>query len=170
MKQSPEHRARLRAELIDELMWHTPAAVMRYLRRRPGGAISLVHLNVLAVLDSEGTMPMRGLAEALDVSQASTTGIVDRMEQRGLVVRQRDVDDRRVVRVALTDEGRGVLGGLATERREHLGRVLDELADDELTGMLRGARAMRIARERIHERGPHRDERAAHPTSGRTSP
>ena len=39
---------------------------------------------------------MSQLAEALDVSQASATGIVDRMEQRGLVSRQRNDEDRRV--------------------------------------------------------------------------
>ena len=65
------------------------------------------------------------------------------MEQRGLVERQRDDDDRRVVRVALTDGGRELLGGIAAERREHLALLLDELTDDELDGFLRGMRALR---------------------------
>lgn len=121
---------------------------MRYLRRWKGGALSLVHLNVMSVLETEGPLPMSRLAEALDVSQASATGIVDRMEQRGLVTRQRDDDDRRVTRVALTEAGRGVIGGLATERREHLGVLLDDLSDEELAGFLVGLRAMRLARER----------------------
>ena len=77
------------------------------MRRWPSGPLSLVHLHVLTVLEADGSVPMRALAEALDVSQASATGIVDRMEQRGLVVRQRDDDDRRVIRVVLTDDGRG---------------------------------------------------------------
>jgi DNA-binding MarR family transcriptional regulator len=141
-------RAKLRNELLDELFAHSPAAAMRYLRHWQGGALSLVHLNVLTVLDADGPMPMGHLADALDVSQASATGIVDRMEQRGLISRQRDPDDRRVTRVALTDEGRGVISGLASERREKLSKLLDELSDDELEGFLRGARAMRLARER----------------------
>lgn len=146
----------MRSELLDELLAHSPAAAMRYLRHWPGGALSLVHLNVMTVLDADGPLPMGHLADALDVSQASATGIVDRMEQRGLITRQRDPDDRRVTRVALTDEGRGVISGLATERREKLGKLLDELSDDELEGFLRGTRAMRMARERHfneHSRG-----------------
>lgn len=143
-----KNRQQLKAQLLDELFAHSPAAAMRYLRRWKGGALSLVHLNVMAVLDADGALPMGQLAEALDVSQASATGIVDRMEQRGLVTRQRDVEDRRVTRVALTDEGRGVINGLASERREHLGQLLDDLTDDELAGFLAGARAMRLARER----------------------
>jgi DNA-binding MarR family transcriptional regulator len=141
-------RAQLRAELLDELFAHSPAAAMRYLRRWKGGALSLVHLNVMTVLEADGPLPMGQLAEALDVSQASATGIVDRMEQRGLITRQRDAEDRRVTRVALTEEGRGVIGGLAAERREHLGVLVDDLTDDELAGFLAGVRAMRRARER----------------------
>jgi DNA-binding MarR family transcriptional regulator len=146
-------RERLRGELLDELLSHTPAAVMRVMRRRPGGAISLVHLNVLSVLEQDGPQAMRGLAEALDVSRASATGIVDRMAERGLVTRQRDTVDRRVIRVALTEEGGAVLGGLSAERREAVGELLDELTDAELEGFLRGARAMRRARERRHASG-----------------
>lgn len=146
-------RERLRGELLDELLSHTPAAVMRVMRRRPGGAISLVHLNVLSVLEQDGPQAMRGLAEALDVSRASATGIVDRMAERGLVTRQRDTVDRRVIRVALTEEGGAVLGGLSAERREAFGELLDELTDAELEGFLRGARAMRRARERRHASG-----------------
>jgi len=138
-------------ELLDELAAHSPAAAMRHMRHWPGGALSLIHLNVLAVLDLDGPLPMSGLAEMLDVSQASATGIVDRMEQRGLVERRRGDEDRRVVRVALTDQGRNLIAGMATERREHLAMMLDHLADDELEGFLTGARALHRARERFHQ-------------------
>jgi DNA-binding MarR family transcriptional regulator len=145
---APVPSARLRGELLDELMSHSPTSAMRLLRKRPGGGISLVHLQVLSVLGHEGSRPMTELAEALDVSSASATGIVDRMEDRGLVIRVRDDEDRRIVRVELTDDGRGVLGGLTAERREALGELLDELSDEEAAGLLIGARALRRARER----------------------
>ena len=143
-------RARLRDAVLDELAAHSPAAAMRYMRHRPGGGLSLVHLNVLTVLDTDGPLPMRALAESLDVSQASATGIVDRMEQRGIVERRRDEADRRVIRVALTDEGRRLIAGLAAERRDHLARILDRLTEAELDGLLLGTRALRRAREQGH--------------------
>ena len=123
---------------------------MQVMRKRPGGAISLVHLHVLSVLEHDGPQAMRGLAEALDVSRASATGIVDRMAERGLVTRQRGTADRRVIRVSLTAEGGALLSGLSAERREAVGELLDELTDAELEGFLLGARAMRRARERRH--------------------
>ena len=143
-------RPALIGELLDELAAHTPPGVMRHLRRWPSGPLSLVHLHVLAVLDEEGPIPMRALAESLDVSQASATGIVDRMEQRGLVERRREDTDRRVIRVASTAAGRELLAGIAAQRRGHLAAVLDELTDDELAALLLGARAVRRARERLH--------------------
>jgi DNA-binding MarR family transcriptional regulator len=144
-----ENRSRLIDELLDELTSHTPAEMMRHMRRWPAGPLSLVHLNVLILLAEEGPMPMRALADALDVSQASTTGIADRMEQRGLVERLRDDEDRRVVRVALTDAGRQLIAGITTERRGHLSDLLENLSDDELAALLRGSRALRQARDRV---------------------
>jgi DNA-binding MarR family transcriptional regulator len=146
---SISERTRLIEDVLEEIGTHTPADAIRHMRRWPSGSLSLVHLHVLTVLEADGSVPMRSLAESLDVSQASATGIVDRMEQRGLVERRRDDEDRRVIRVALADDGRELLAGVAAERRDRLGLLLNELTDDELDGFLRGSRALRAARTRL---------------------
>jgi DNA-binding MarR family transcriptional regulator len=146
-------RPTLIADLLDELGSHSPATAMRAMHHWKGGRLSLVHLNVLVLLDVDEALAMRGLAEALDVSQASATGIVDRMEQRGLVERLRDDEDRRVVRVAMTDEGRRLVTGMAAERRDHMAQILEQLTDEELAGFLAGTRAMRRARDRFQHTG-----------------
>jgi len=144
-------RQHLAAEILDELATYSPTKSMRLMRHWPGGRLSLVHLNVLFILEGDGPLPMRGLAEAMDVSQASATGIVDRMEQRGLVERQRDEADRRIIRVAVTDEGHRLVEGMAAQRRDHLARMLDEMTDEELAAYLVGVRAMRRIREQLHD-------------------
>jgi DNA-binding MarR family transcriptional regulator len=111
--------------------------------------LSLVHLNVLSLLAAEGALSMRRLAESMDVSDASATGIVDRMERRGLVERHRDQDDRRVVLVRQTDAGGRVFDDMAAHRRETLSAVLDELSDDEMAALLKGMQAMQTARRRV---------------------
>ena len=118
---------------------------------------------------------MRALAESLDVSQASATGIVDRMEQRGLIERRRDDDDRRVIRVELR-RGRHATSSPASPRTggEQLGHLLDELTDDELDGFLRGSRALRAARPRLgcesnaHRRQPTKATTPDQPTDEAT--
>ena len=144
-------RHQLKQELLAELASYNPAATMKYMRHWPGGRLSMVHLNVIMLLETDGPQPMRAIADALDVTQASATGIVDRMEQRGLVERRRDEHDRRIVRVQPTEQGRNLMNGIAAERRDHLAALLDQLQDDDLAAYLKGTKAMRQARERMHE-------------------
>lgn len=49
--------------------------------------------------------PMRGLARRLHLDASNLTGLVDRLEERGLVERRADLADRRVRQLALTREG-----------------------------------------------------------------
>jgi DNA-binding MarR family transcriptional regulator len=60
---------------------------------------------VLALL-RRGPMPMRQIAQTMSCEPSNITGIVDRLELRGLVARQADPDDRRIKRVAATEAGR----------------------------------------------------------------
>ena len=53
-------------------------------------------------------VPMGRIASMLCVDGSTSTWIVDRLEEKGLVVRQADPSDRRVRLVALTDEGRRI--------------------------------------------------------------
>jgi len=94
---------------------------------------------------------MTKLAEELDVSVASLTGIVDRMASRGLVERQREPDDRRVIVVHPTEAGGAVFSEMAAERRRHLEPLLDRMTDDELESFLVGLRALRRVRSEMAE-------------------
>lgn len=148
----PDARERRRAladELLDALTDWTPRDRMGTFRHWHQGSLSLVHLNVIAALEAEGALSMHGLAETLDVSQASATGIVDRMERRGLVIRRHSTDDRRLVLVDLAPTGAGLFKEMGLQRRDHLSRLLGELSEDELSGFLAGLRAMRAAGARL---------------------
>ena len=148
-----DERRRLTGALLDELTAWNPRERIGAFRAWMRGSLSLIHLLVLTVLESEGPLSMRKLAEALDVSVASATGIVDRMADRGLVEREQSPTDRRVVLVHATTAGRAVFVDLGAVRREHLERVLARLSDRELASFLAGLRGMRRARAELeHER------------------
>src|SRR3954452_11998897 len=51
--------------------------------------ISMTHLHILWVLEHHGALPMGRLADLLDVSLSNASGLIDRMEERGLVERFR---------------------------------------------------------------------------------
>src|SRR6476469_8517276 len=61
--------------------------------------ISMTHLHILWLLEHHGDITMSRLADLLDVSFSNATGLIDRMEERGLVERVRVPEDRRVVLV-----------------------------------------------------------------------
>jgi DNA-binding MarR family transcriptional regulator len=138
------------AELVGEMTSWSPRDRMQVFRSWLKGSLSLIHLHVLTVLEMDGPLAMSKLADTLDVSVASATGIVGRMEERSLVERQHDQEDRRVVLVIPTETGLAVFRDVTEQRREHLMTVLGQLSDEELQGFLRGLRAVRAARERVH--------------------
>jgi DNA-binding MarR family transcriptional regulator len=142
---TPEARPLVR-DVLDELTSWNPREFITAFQRWHQGSLSLAHLNVLTLIEANGPMSMSAIAEALDISVASTTGIIDRMETRGLVKRQRHPDDRRVVLVQASAGGRKVFGDIDSRRRKDLAKLLGRLSDDDLAGLLRGHRALREAR------------------------
>ncbi|MFD7284385.1 MarR family winged helix-turn-helix transcriptional regulator [Streptomyces sp. NPDC057539] len=89
---------------------------------------------VLGLLSLE-PLPMRGIARKLKCEPSNVTGIVDRLEARGLVERRPDPADRRVKLAAPTEEGRET----ATRLRDSLDFAREPLAalSDEERGTLR---------------------------------
>jgi DNA-binding MarR family transcriptional regulator len=74
----------------------------------------------------EGPIGMTELGRLLHLEKSSLTGLVDRVERRGLVVRTRDPDDRRASQVALTGEG----ARLAVDSHGDVTARLEALADE----------------------------------------
>ncbi|MEV0981771.1 MarR family transcriptional regulator [Streptomyces sp. NPDC049915] len=70
-------------------------------------ALTGAQARLLSLLSLE-PLPMRKLAQKLKCEPSNVTGIVDRLEARGLVERRPDPADRRVKLAAATDEGRRV--------------------------------------------------------------
>ncbi len=107
-------------------------------------ALTGAQARLLSLLCVEA-LPMRRLAQRLKCEPSNVTGIVDRLEARGLVERQPDPADRRVKVAAATDEGRRVARSL----RESLRFAREPLAGlsererlalrDALRGMLEAA-------------------------------
>jgi len=77
-----------------------------------GQGFALVHL-----WHHDG-VPQRELAEAMHVSPASVTNMLQRMERDGWISRTRDESDQRIVRVFLTEKARGMRSKARTVFRE----------------------------------------------------
>jgi DNA-binding MarR family transcriptional regulator len=137
-----------RGALIDEIVagtavisGHQRCAVARRLHRQ---GISMAHLQTLWILQEHGPQPMTHLADLLGVAVPNATGIIDRMEQRGLVERLRDGADRRVVTVQQTPEGARAVEEIDGWRGDMLEDLLDRLDTDHLLRLVAGVNELRV--------------------------
>jgi DNA-binding MarR family transcriptional regulator len=107
--------------------------LLRRVRRRDAeSGVTAPHLSALSVLVFGGARTLGELAEAEQVRPPSITRIVRNLEAQGLVEREADPDDGRVVRVRATEEGRAVLDEGRRRRIADLAGRLGELGDAEL--------------------------------------
>lgn len=93
--------------------------------------LSVADVQLVEYLGDRGGCMMRTLAEFLSVAVNTMTSIVDRMEQKKLVRRERDEVDRRVVRIQLTNEGVDAYRGISELRLEVCRLLLAPLNDAE---------------------------------------
>lgn len=115
--------------------------------------LSASQLGVLEVLDDRGSLHQQELVRALGRSKAQMTSIVDTLEKRGAVRRERHATDRRFMTVHLTEEGRTLLEEAAPVRAEAIVALMREL-----TGEQRG-RLARLCRRLIRVLAPDEDDR-----------
>ena len=92
--------------------------------------LSPPQVRALGVLDPDRPVPMSDLAEALHCDNSNVTGIVDRLEDRGLVERRSATHDRRVKMLVVTPRGAEIRDRLA-ERLEEAPPPLARLTPDD---------------------------------------
>lgn len=85
-----------------------------------------------AIRKLEG-VAIRQLADEVSLSQATVTNILDRLEKRGLVRRERSTIDKRRVHVHLTESGMETLKGAPMALQEHFARQFNDLDEWEKT-------------------------------------
>ena len=68
-------------------------------------SVSAAQLNCLLALFENGSLPPSQIAKHILVKSSTVTGVVDRLEQKGLVRRVRNSPDRRIVTIELTEVG-----------------------------------------------------------------
>jgi DNA-binding MarR family transcriptional regulator len=68
-------------------------------------SVTSAQLNCLLALHENGPLPPSQIAKHMMVNSSTVTGVIDRLEQKGLVTRQRNSPDRRIINIQLTPGG-----------------------------------------------------------------
>jgi len=141
-------------ELMDQLGPIISGERAAFARRCHERSISMTHLLLMSLLETHGPVAMSRVAELLGCGLPTATGLVQRMEERGLVERIHDTDDRRVVTLRLTDDGAAEIRDLNLTRRQRMASALAHLSDVEREQLLASIHALRAAFERVHQGAP----------------
>jgi len=94
--------------------------------------VSAPQLNCLLSLYENGPLPPSQIAKHIMVKSSTVTGIVDRLEQKGLVKRFRNSPDRRIITIELTDSGKNLAQNAPPPIQQKIIDGLKKLSKDEL--------------------------------------
>jgi DNA-binding MarR family transcriptional regulator len=97
----------------------------------PHVELSLQERRVVEFLGDRGPHIMRELAEFLGLAVNSVTTLVDNLEKKRMVRRQRSEEDRRIIRVQLTENGKVAYEAAVEEKMRLFRSMLNALTEDE---------------------------------------
>lgn len=112
---------------------------------------------LLRLLSRAGSLTIGELASKLEITTSSATVACKRLEKAGLLTRERQADDERIVRVALTVQGNARIMAWGERKRQALMQllsVLDEREQAEFQQMLERVLAAAGEQEYMEERHP----------------
>ncbi len=103
--------------------------------------LTFTQLRGLSVLARKQPQRMSDLAGALDMTPASASALIDRMDQRGFVTRRSDPEDRRTVLVELSRRGQHILDVMERGSSDHFGRLIEKMTPAERDALATTLRA-----------------------------
>jgi DNA-binding MarR family transcriptional regulator len=131
----------IHAEYVStHLLPHT-ALLVRVLGKEIGGRLTRTEAGILRSLE-DGPRRVTELAELEGLAQPTTTLVVKRLEQQGLVLRERSSEDQRVVLVSLTGAGGTALDEFRSLAFAALRVHLDAMPDEQIEALTAATRTL----------------------------
>jgi DNA-binding MarR family transcriptional regulator len=103
--------------------------------------LTVTQLRSLFLIANKGSTNFRKLAEALKVTPSNVTGIIDRLEDQGLVSRTQNPEDRREMTLQATDKGKALVFNLKEAGMKEMTQILSLLSLGELSALAQGLSA-----------------------------
>jgi DNA-binding MarR family transcriptional regulator len=112
--------------------------------------VSMWGYSVLTALDDSPIRTQAALAEAIGADKTRIIAYLDELQDRCLITREPDPDDRRVRLLTITDAGRRLRRSVRTEIQARENRLLAKLPADDRRAFLRSLRALsELARDEL---------------------
>ncbi|GIP16843.1 hypothetical protein J40TS1_24850 [Paenibacillus montaniterrae] len=117
---------------LDELFREIRSMINNYWAKHSTVGIGLTHARLLTTIADQGPMKASNLADKLHITCGAVTGLADKLIEYGLVTREKDKSDRRVVMLSLTEQGRQRAEEIKQIRRELMLHLFAEMSNEEM--------------------------------------
>lgn len=127
-------------QVYTKLVRAADSVTARTTREMTAAGLSISQFGVMEALLNKGPLCQRDIAAKILKSTGNITMVIDNLEKRGLVRRERDAQDRRYLTVHLTDEGRSMIEEVFEKVSEAIGNefaILSKTEKDELARLCR---------------------------------
>ena len=94
--------------------------------------LTMTQFDVIATLGNQLPMSCKELGEKTLVTKGTLTGVLERLEAKGLILRQANSEDARSQLIGLTSEGQSLFEKIFPEHLEFLNKAFQKLSPDEL--------------------------------------
>lgn len=111
---------------LDHLMKIVRTDVQRY-------GLNVTEFAVMELLYNKGPQPIQRIGNRVLIASSSITYVVDKLEEKGCVVRQRNEKDKRVTNALLTDQGRDMMDTIFPAHASTLESTFSVLTDEEIS-------------------------------------
>jgi len=99
---------------------------------------TLPQLSVISMLEKHGEQKVSELSLKMGLSDSTVSGILDRLEQKDIVKRERTKDDRRVVKISLTGKSQKFCKDFRRKKEKYFTQLLKNLSEQEIKDIIKG--------------------------------
>jgi DNA-binding MarR family transcriptional regulator len=99
-------------------------------------------LSVISILAKNGKQKVSDISEKMGLSDSTVSGILDRLEQKGIIERRRNKEDRRVVKIYLSKGSQKICQEFHRKRDEYFAHLLKELTEQEINDIIKGLKIL----------------------------
>jgi len=124
-EESVENTLKLADKLFRKLLPTIPQELLQL-------DVTMSQMKIMLALFINGPTRMSDLASYFQVALATATGLVDRLVEKGMVVRESHADDRRVVLCRLSDSGQKTISGIWESARNNVRHILHTVDTEKL--------------------------------------
>ncbi len=128
-------------EFADKMNEVMPVVLREFARRQADelykGKIPIQQFLILEFLHREGESKMTRLAQVMKVTTAAMTGIVERLVRDGYCLRLNEPNDRRIIKIELTQRGADLVKKISQQRRRMLIKIFGKISEPDRKDYLR---------------------------------